>query len=72
MPSKLCGSKIENMEEDYQKTMALSALDSIEKRIAEARLRDDYDSIRVDMLAIISYIQRQLSLIESTPPPDEH
>lgn len=44
-------------------------LDAIEKRLEEVRLRDDYESIRVDLLAIIKYIERQLAIIESMPDP---
>ena len=56
---------------DPRENAARAMLDAIEKRLDEARLRDDYDSIRVDLLAIIKYIERQLRLIENMPPPDD-
>ena len=55
------------MQTDPPEQMARATLDAIQKRLEEARSRDDYDSIRVDLLAIIKYIQRQLSIIESLP-----
>lgn len=54
-------------DHDPKEKMARAMLDAIEKRLEEARLRDDYESIRVDLLAIINYIERQLHLIENMP-----
>ena len=57
--------------DDPREKMARKTLDAIEKRLEEARLRDDYEDIRVDLLAIVQYIERQLRLIENTIPPQE-
>lgn len=57
------------MSDTYHENAARNMLDAIEKRIDEARLREDYESIRVDLLAIAKYIERQLRVIESAPPP---
>lgn len=57
---------------DPREQAARNMLDAIEKRLDEARLRDDYDSIRVDLLAIIKYIERQLRMIESMPVDEDN
>lgn len=59
------------MNPDPREQAARNMLDAIEKRLDEARLRDDYDSIRVDLLAIIKYIERQLRMIESMPVDED-
>ena len=58
------------MPNDPRHNRALHMLDAIEKRIEEARQRPTYDDVRVDMLAIIQYINRNLSLIERQYPPE--
>ena len=45
-------------------------MDAIEKRLDEARERDTYEDKRVDLLAVIQYIQRNLAMIDSQFPPD--
>lgn len=54
---------------DEQKEQIIrKMLKNIEMRIEEAKERDDYEDMRVDLLAIVEYIKRQLTLLEGVPP----
>jgi len=61
------------MNDDSRVERALYVIAAIEKRLEEARSRGNYDDMRVDLLAIIQFIQRNLTLIDmdaEDPPPD--
>ena len=58
------------MQQNPRKERALQILDAVNKRLDEARSRENYDDIRVDLLAIIQYIQRELGRIETELPPE--
>ena len=61
------------MSDDPRIKRALYVIAAIEKRLEEARLRENYDDMRVDLLASIQFIQRNLTLIDmdaEDPPPD--
>jgi hypothetical protein len=60
------------MNDDPRVERALYVIAAIEKRLEVARLREDYDDTRVDLLAIIQFIQRNLGRIDTDePPPSE-
>lgn len=47
---------------------AKRVLSKIEKRIAHSHEHEDYDSVYVDLLAIVQYIQREVTYLEGHPP----
>lgn len=48
---------------------AKRVLTNIEKRIAHSHDHADYDSVYVDLLAIVHYIEREVTYLEGHPPP---
>lgn len=54
--------------DEQKEQLTRKMLKNIEMRIEEAKERDDYEDIRVDLLAIVEYIKRQLTLLEGVPP----
>jgi len=60
------------MLSDTQKLQyARRVLHNIEKRIAHSYEHEDYDSVYVDLLAIVQYIQREVRYLEDAPPSSE-
>lgn len=57
--------------EEQKLARARHVLTSIEKRIAHSHEHTDYDSIYVDLLAIVQYIERELTQLEGHPPRHE-
>ncbi len=47
---------------------ARRVLHNIENRIAHSLEHADYDSVYVDLLAIMQYIQREVTHLEGQPP----
>lgn len=56
------------MTEDEKLTYSRRVLRNIDKRIEHAHEHEDYDSVYVDLLAIIQYIKREITLLEGAPP----
>lgn len=59
------------MTEDEKLNYARRVLRNIEKRIEHSYEHEDYDSVYVDLLAIVQYIEREVRVLESQPPQDE-
>lgn len=60
------------MQPEQKLTYARRVLHNIEKRIAHSYEHEDYDSVYVDLLAIVQYIEREIRMLEDhNPQKDE-
>jgi hypothetical protein len=59
------------MTDDEKLRYSQRVLHNIKKRIEHAHEHEDYDSVYVDLLAIIQYIKRELTLLEGSPPSND-
>jgi hypothetical protein len=58
------------MSDDPRSERVIYVIEAIQKRLEEARARDTYDDMRVDLLATIQFIQRNLARIDAEFPPE--
>jgi|GEM_PF-6967052 len=60
------------MENDPRLPVIVQVIDAIHRRLDEAADRDTFDDMRVDLLAIQQYIDRNLNLIDQHFPPEDY
>ena len=59
------------MNDDPRSERIIYVIEAIHKRLEEARTRETYDDMRVDLLAIIQFIQRNLTRLDVEFPPED-